>query len=117
MEAHAVTPALALHERQRGLAHDERARPDDLRDLELGRNRHEHPRSRLRNDLMSVSSSSVDDDDASASSWPQSCEQLDGLLRRRLVERVAGDEAERARLRVVAQRGAQRGAQRPSCSP
>src|SRR5262249_15368310 len=38
-------------------------------------------------------------------------EELDGLLRRRRLEGVAGDEAERPGLRVVAERGAQRGAE------
>ena len=73
-------------------------------------------RGRLRNDLISVSSSSLATTTVGDVLAP-ALQQLDGLLRRRRVERVAGDEAERPRLGVVAQRGAQARRERPSCSP
>src|SRR5581483_12102646 len=79
-------------------------------DLELGRNGDEHlleVAERLDERLLVL----CHDEERRRGLAPL-LEELDGLLRRRRLERVARDETERARLRVVAQGGAQRGAQR-----
>ena len=116
MKAHALLPLLLgarLHERERSLADEQRARPDDLGDLDLGRDRDEHAlevAERLDERLLGLGH----DEDRRRLLAPVG-EQRGGGLRRGGVELRRVEHAERAGLRVVGERAAERGAARPSC--
>src|SRR5215471_16661194 len=79
-----------------------------MRNLELGGHGDEYARQvaeRLDQRLLVLAR-----DDDRRRVLPPALEQLDSLLGRRLVEGVAGDQAERAGGGVIAERGTQRGA-------
>ena len=104
MEAHVALPCTCSSADSRD---QERLRADELVHLELGRNRDRPRASRLRNDLISASSSGCATTQQRRS-LPQAPTSSAAAFVRRRVERRRIEHAERAGLRVGGERAAQR---------